>query len=89
MGIMATETGAFAEFVTPAIKEGYAIDAVTSNDYIIDIAGVYFPLRTFNYKKNINVGDEGGTGSHLPFTLSVKDITFAGSFSFAGNLLSG
>jgi hypothetical protein len=42
-------------------------------DLIGDIAGMYFPLRTMQYAKNMNVSDELGTGSHDPYALTNQE----------------
>lgn len=70
-------------------KDGYAIHNISGLDLIIDIAGLYFPLRTLNYQVNHNVGDEHGTGSHDPFALPNLEHTYTGSFSYASFLVSG
>jgi hypothetical protein len=72
-----------------ATSEGNMIYAMSSLDIIIDIAGIYFPLRSLSYKKNMNISDEHGTGSLDPYALVNQEQTYSGSFTYASFLVSG
>jgi hypothetical protein len=58
-------------------------------DLIVDIDGMYFPLRTMQYAKTMNVSDELGTGSHDPYALTNQEHLYAGSFTYASFLING
>lgn len=70
-------------------KDGYALHNISGLDLIIDIAGVYFPLRSLNYSVNHNVTDEHGTGTHDPVALTNQEHTYAGNFKYASFLVNG
>ena len=74
---------------TYMVKDGYALHNLSGLDLIIDIAGVYWPLRGINYSANHNVSDEHGTGTHDPIALTNQEHTYAGSFSYASFLVTG
>lgn len=58
-------------------------------DLVIDIGGIFFPLRTANYSKNMAVDEEYGTGSRLPYWLTPQQIGFALGFSYVSLVLDG
>lgn len=70
-------------------SEGYALHNISGLDLVIDIAGLYFPLRSINYAANHNVTDEHGTGTHDPVALTSQEHTYAGSFTYASFLVTG
>ena len=70
-------------------SEGYALHNISGLDLIIDIAGVYFPLRSINYAANHNVTDEHGTGTHDPVALTNQEHTYTGTFTYASFLVNG
>lgn len=76
----------YSDFMT---KEGTVLHNISGMDILIDIAGMYFPLRTIRYDKNINVSDEHGTGSHDPYALPAHEQTYSGSFTYASFLVNG
>jgi len=70
-------------------SEGCALHNLSGLDLVIDIAGVYFPLRSLQYAANHNISDEHGTGSHDPYALTNQEHTYTGSFSYASFLVNG
>lgn len=70
-------------------KEGTLLHNISGLDLLIDIAGMYFPLRTLRYEKTINVSDEHGTGSHDPYALVTHEQTYSGSATYASFLVNG
>lgn len=74
---------------TYMVSDGKAIHNLSGLDLIVDIAGVYFPLRTLQFAAMHNVGDEHGTGSHDPWALPNLEHTYTGSFSYATYLVNG
>lgn len=76
----------YSDYMT---SEGKVLHNLSSCDLIVDIAGMYFPLRTMQYAKTMNVGDEHGTGSHDPVALPNHEHTYAGSFTYASYLING
>jgi hypothetical protein len=71
------------------VKDGYTLHNLSGLDLIIDIAGVYFPLRSLQFAANHNISDEHGTGSHDPYALTNQEHTYTGSFSYASFLVNG
>ncbi len=71
------------------VSEGQALHNLSGLDLIIDIAGMYWPLRTLRYDKNMNIEDAHGTGSHDPYALPHHENTYSGSFSYASYLVNG
>lgn len=71
------------------IRDGYNIEATSSNDVVIMVAGVWFPCKRLSYAKQIEVKDEWGTGSHLPYALTTHNIGFTGSFDVGTWLTAG
>lgn len=80
----------YSEYMT---SEGKAKYALSSHDILIDLmtpAGqLYFPLRSLNYAKNMNITPEHGTGSHDPGALVNQEHTYSGSFTYASFLVNG
>jgi len=72
-----------------ATSEGVSIEAKSSNDIIIEIAGIFFPLKALNYTKTIEVTDEYGTGLHGPYDLNSKQIAISGNFSYGSFITKG
>jgi hypothetical protein len=70
-------------------SEGHALHNLSGLDLIIDIAGVYFPLRSIQYAANHNVTDEHGTGTHDPVALTNQEHTYNGTFTYASFLVNG
>ena len=70
-------------------KDGYALHNISGLDLVIDIAGLYFPLRALSYAANHNVSDEHGTGTHDPVALTNQEHTYTGNFSYASFLVAG
>jgi hypothetical protein len=70
-------------------SDGYALHNISGLDLVIDIAGVYFPLRALSYAVNHNVTDEHGTGTHDPVALTNQEHTNSGNFSYASFLVNG
>jgi hypothetical protein len=70
-------------------SEGKVLHNISGCDLLIDIGGMYFPLRTMQYAKTMNVSDEHGTGSHDPYALPGHEHTYAGSFTYASFLING
>jgi len=70
-------------------SDGYALHNISGLDLVIDIAGIYFPLRSLNYAANHNISDEHGTGSHDPTALTNLEHTYNFSFSYASFLVTG
>ncbi|HNR57329.1 MAG TPA: hypothetical protein PKJ51_02625 [Methanothrix sp.] len=62
------------------ISEGWKIEATSSNDVVIQVAGIMFPVKRIAYQKRIEVKEEWGTGSHLVYDLTTHNIAFTGSF---------
>ena len=76
----------YSDYMT---SEGKVLHNLSGMDLIVDIADMYFPLRTMQYTKNMNVSDEHGTGSHDPYALTNQEHTYAGSFTYASYLVNG
>jgi hypothetical protein len=76
----------YSDYMT---SEGKVLHNLSGMDLIVDIEGMYFPLRTMQYAKTMNVVDEHGTGSHDPYALSNHEHTYAGSFTYASFLING
>ncbi len=74
---------------TYMVSDGYALHNISGLDLVIDIAGLYFPLRSINYAANHNVSDEHGTGTHDPVALTNQEHTYTGSFAYASFLVTG
>ena len=74
---------------TYMVKDGHAIHNLSLLDLVIDIAGVYFPLRTLQFSATHNVAEEIGSGSHDPWALPNLENAYAGSFSYATHLVTG
>ena len=70
-------------------SEGHALHNLSGLDLIIDIAGVYFPLRSLQYAANHNITDEHGTGTHDPVALTSQEHTYTGTFTYASFLVTG
>jgi hypothetical protein len=51
-------------------------------DVVIDIAGIFFPLKSLNYAKAMAVDVDYGIGSRIPYWLTEQQIGFSGSFSY-------
>jgi len=71
------------------IRDGYNIEATSSNDVVISVAGAWFPCKRLSYAKTIEVKEEWGTGSHLPYALTTHNIGFTGSFDVGTWLSDG
>jgi hypothetical protein len=71
------------------IRDGYNIEATSSNDVVISVASVWFPCKRLSYAKTIEVKEEWGTGSHLPYALTTHNIGFTGSFDVGTWLSDG
>lgn len=69
-------------------SDGHALHNISGLDLVIDIAGVYFPLRSINYAANHNVTDEHGTGTHDPVALTNQEHTYTGTFTYASFLVN-
>jgi len=84
-------TGSLAQYagLGPKVSPGYYQEATAFNDIIIDIAGVYFKLRSFQYTKNLTEDEEYGSGGHLPWDIVDKQIAITGNFEYASFLKSG
>lgn len=65
--------------MTAVITNGYKIEATSSNEVVIEIAGVMFPCKRLSYAKTIEVKEEWGTGSRLVYDLTTHNIGFSGS----------
>src|SRR5512139_3551076 len=76
----------YSDYMT---SEGKVLHNLSGMDLIVNIADMYFPLRTMQYAKNMNVSDEHGTGSHEPYALTNQEYTYAGSFTYASYLVYG
>ena len=76
----------YSDYMT---SEGKVLHNLSGMDLIVDIADMYFPLRTMQYAKNMNISDEHGTGSHDPYALTNQEHTHAGSFTYASYLVNG
>jgi hypothetical protein len=76
----------YSDFMT---SDGDEIYNFSTLDVIADIKGHYFPLRSIDYKKTMNIGDEYGTGSLDPFALTNKEQGYTGQFSYASFLVNG
>lgn len=80
----------YSDYMTSTGKWKYAL---SSHDILIDIAvngeQVYFPLRSLNYSKNMNVTPEHGTGTHDPTALVNQEHTYSGSFTYASFITTG
>jgi len=84
------KSGVYKDFYgMPNISKGYTLTAKSIHDVIIDIAGLYFPLRQLTHQKNMKVEEELGSGSHNPWALTDKEHTYQGSFSFGSFLKNG
>lgn len=83
---MAREYHPYSQYMT---SDGYSIYALSIHDILIDIKGMYFPIRSLSYQKNMNVTEEHGSGSHDPFALVDQEHTYSGTFSYAGYLVNG
>lgn len=70
-------------------SDGYALHNISGLDIVVDIGGLYFPLRSINYAANHNVSDEHGTGSHDPIALTNQEHTYNFSFTYASFLVTG
>jgi len=70
-------------------RNGVKLIARSIHDVVIAIAGVYFPLRSLTYTKAITVDEEEGSGSHLPWSLTVKNMRFSGTFEYGSFLMNG
>jgi len=70
-------------------RNGVKLIARSIHDVVIAIAGVYFPLRSLTYTKAITVDEEDGSGSHLPWSLTVKNMRFSGTFEYGSFLMNG
>ena len=70
-------------------SDGYALHNISGLDLVIDIGGLYFPLRAMSYAANHNVSDEHGTGTHDPVALTNQEHTYTGNFSYASFLVTG
>ena len=76
----------YSDYMT---SEGKVLHNLSGMDLIVDIDGMYFPLRTMQYAKTMNVTDELGTGSHDPYALTNQEHLYAGSFTYASFLING
>ncbi len=74
---------------TRMVSDGYALHNISGLDLVIDIGGLFFPLRAMSYAANHNVTDEHGTGSHDPNALTNQEHTYTGNFSYASFLVTG
>jgi len=74
---------------TYMVKDGYALHNISGLDLVIDIAGVYFPLRAMSYAATHNVTDEYGTGTHDPTALVNQEHAYTGNFSYGSFLVTG
>jgi hypothetical protein len=63
--------------------------ALSTLDILVDISGLLFRLRSLNMNKNLNIGDEHGTGSLDPYALTNKEHTYNGTFTYASFLVDG
>lgn len=74
---------------TKMVRDGYALHNLSGLDLLIDIGGLYWPLKTLNYTWNHNISDEHGTGSHDPFALTNLEHTYTFAFTYASFLVNG
>lgn len=86
---MASSSRGYHPYSNYMTSEGQEIYAMSNLDVIIDIADVYFPLRSLSYSKNMEISDEHGTGSLDPYALPNHQQTYTGSFTYASFLVNG
>jgi len=71
------------------VKDGFSVASYSVHDIIIDIAGMYFPLRTLDHSKNFNQEAQYGSGTRDPTAIVEHEHTYNGSFSYGGFLIDG
>jgi hypothetical protein len=71
------------------VSEGKVLHNLSGMDLIVDIAGMYWPLKTMQYSKTTNVEEAYGTGSHDPNALPSHEQAYAASFSYSSFLING
>lgn len=67
-------------FAQPA-SEGLEIIAEDPGDIQVEVAGLTFPVKKLTIEKKVDVTPEYGSGSHLPYFLTVGKIQYSGTFT--------
>lgn len=70
-------------------SEGYTLHNLSGLDLVIDIAGIYFPLRSLTYGIEHEIIEEGETGNHDPVALIENSHRYTGTFTYASFLVNG
>lgn len=71
------------------VKDGYTIESFSIHDILIDIKGMYFPLRSLTHAKNFNQEAQYGSGTRDPTAIVEHEHSYSGSFSYGGYLVNG
>lgn len=69
------------------VKDGYTLYNMSGHDILIDIAGMYFPLRSLSHDKSFNQSSEYGTGTRDPTAITEHEHGYLGSFTYASFLV--
>ena len=70
-------------------SEGYTLHNLSGLDLVIDIAGIYFPLRSLTYGIEHELIEEGQVGTHDPVALIESSHRYTGTFTYASFLVNG
>jgi len=70
-------------------SEGYTLHNLSGLDLVIDIAGLYFPLRSLTYGIEHELIEEGQVGTHDPVALIESSHRYTGTFTYASFLVNG
>lgn len=71
------------------VKDGLSLYSTSVHDILIDIKGMYFPVRSINYAKNFNQEPQHGTGTRDPYAIVEHEHTYSGSFTYSSFLIEG
>ena len=70
-------------------SDGYTLHNLSGLDLVIDIAGIYFPLRSLTYGIEHELIEEGQVGTHDPVALIESSHRYTGTFTYASFLVNG
>lgn len=70
-------------------SEKHALHNISGLDLVIDVGGLYFPLRSLVYEMNYVMERQHEVGRHGPVALICTEQCGTGSFDYASFLVKG
>lgn len=71
------------------VSDKHSLHNISGLDLVIDIAGVYFPLRSLTYEMHFTIERQHEVGQHNPVALVCTEQYGTGSFVYASYLVKG